>query len=145
MNNETNYIKLEDCIHRRVYRLNSRNLSFGVFNGKNGFIGIRTKFNSRFLDTEDHWDTGAPHGTAKPTELLTEEILPDNIQTITHFPTIDQNTNRLVDFDTPVKSGGRGWYFVDTNEPDQNIKPFSPGNKELFNFIESIIKKYETK
>ena len=38
-----NYIKIDKCIKRGLYRLNSRNLSFGVFKGE-GFIGIRTKF-----------------------------------------------------------------------------------------------------
>jgi hypothetical protein len=40
----------------RVYKLESRNLSYGVWDGKSGFIGIRLKFHSRFLDTELHWD-----------------------------------------------------------------------------------------
>lgn len=40
----------------RVYKLESRNLSYGMWDGVNGFIGIRLKFHSRFLDTEFHWD-----------------------------------------------------------------------------------------
>jgi len=44
----------------KVYKLISRNLSFGVFDGNTRFIGIRTKCGRRFLDTEDHWDTGPP-------------------------------------------------------------------------------------
>lgn len=63
----TNYIKLDKCRHGYLYRLRSRNLSFGIYNKDNkGFIGIRTKFGSKFLDTEYHWDTGAPYGTACP-------------------------------------------------------------------------------
>lgn len=44
-------ISISECKKRRVYKLHSRNLSFGVFDGDTGFIGIRTKFGSRFLDT----------------------------------------------------------------------------------------------
>lgn len=75
-------INLSECKKRRVYKLHSRNLSFGVFDGKTGFIGIRTKFGSRFLDTEYHWDTGPPFGTACPEEDtgidIPEEIILDD-------------------------------------------------------------------
>ena len=66
-----NFIPLKDCKHGYCYLVNCRNLDFAVFNEKKkGFIGIRTKFGHRFLDTEYHWDTGAPHGTAKPLKLI---------------------------------------------------------------------------
>ena len=61
-----NYIPLPECERGSVYRLQSRNLRFGVFDGKSGFIGIRLKFNSRFLFREYHWDNGPPYGTVKP-------------------------------------------------------------------------------
>ena len=63
---------------RGLYVLESRNLTIGVFNGHDGFIGIRTKMGDRFLSTEYHWDTGAPHGTAKPVERI--GTLPDEIE-----------------------------------------------------------------
>lgn len=64
-------IELDKCIDGNLYKLASRNLSYGVFSKKeNGFIGIRQKFTLRFLDTEYHWDTGAPFGTASPLEDL---------------------------------------------------------------------------
>ena len=60
-------IPMAQCIPRRVYQIRCRNLSFGVWNGKEspwaGFIGIREKFGSEYLFTEYHCDTGAPHGT----------------------------------------------------------------------------------
>jgi len=46
----------DQLIRGRVYKLKSRNLSYGVWYGKRSFIGVRTKFGSRFLDEEDHWD-----------------------------------------------------------------------------------------
>lgn len=63
-------IKLAECKPRTVYRLNSRNLEIGVFNGSEGFIGIREKFDRRYLFTEYHHDTGAPFGTATPLEEI---------------------------------------------------------------------------
>jgi len=65
------YIKLEDCVDGMLYLIDSRNLSIGVFNkARNGFIGIRLKWEDRFLFTEYHWDTGEPFGTVKPIKLL---------------------------------------------------------------------------
>lgn len=72
-------ISLNDCVHRGVYKINSRNLSIGVFNkDNNGFIGIRRKFDAIYLDTEYHWDTGAPFGTVKPDSLIC--MLPEEIE-----------------------------------------------------------------
>ncbi len=70
---DLNYIKLPDCEHGAVYKIHSRNLSYGVFNkDANGFIGIRSKFGSRYLFTEYHWDTGEPFGTVKPISKICE-------------------------------------------------------------------------
>jgi hypothetical protein len=64
-----------------LYRLHSRNLSMGVWNptlqSKGGFIGIRTKFESRFLDVELHFDSDPRFGTAVPLEILAECPVPD--------------------------------------------------------------------
>jgi hypothetical protein len=59
-------IKLEQLQRGRVYRLQSRNLECGVWNGKDGFVGIRTKFGGRFLDMEIHWDLSETFGTYLP-------------------------------------------------------------------------------
>jgi hypothetical protein len=72
-------IPLADCKPRWLYYIASRNLSMGVYSPDDkGFIGIRTKFGSRFLATEYHWDTGEPYGTAIPYEAL--EQIPDDIE-----------------------------------------------------------------
>jgi hypothetical protein len=57
-------IKLGQLQRGRVYRLQSRNLACGVWNGKDGFIGVRTKFGLRFLDMEIHWGLSKTFGTA---------------------------------------------------------------------------------
>jgi hypothetical protein len=63
-------IKLGELQRGTVYRLQSRNLACGVWNGKDGFIGIRTKFGGRFLDMEIHWDLSKTFGTAQALEEL---------------------------------------------------------------------------
>lgn len=73
-------IKLEACEHRKLYRLLARNIRLGVWDGdRQEFVGIRTKFGRRFLDSENHWE--APHfATACPMEVLGElpvEVLLD--------------------------------------------------------------------
>ena len=56
-------IPIAECTPGRVYQIQSRNLTFGVYDGEEGFIGIREKFGHRYLFTEYHWDQGPPHGT----------------------------------------------------------------------------------
>jgi hypothetical protein len=70
-------IEIADLKPGYLYRLNARNIRIGVWNpathgGRGSFIGIRTKFNSRFLDTELHYDADPNFGTATPTEELAD-------------------------------------------------------------------------
>jgi hypothetical protein len=48
---------------RRLYRIRCRNLLYGVWNGRDGFIGIREKFGHRYPFTEFHWDASESLGT----------------------------------------------------------------------------------
>lgn len=65
------YLTKDECLHRHVYLINSRNLRLGVYNEANGgFYGIRTKFGDNFIFCEYHWDNGSPYGTVKPQTLL---------------------------------------------------------------------------
>ena len=74
-----NYIPLKECKHGYLYRIDSRNLTYGVYNKpKKGFAGIRTKFSERFVFTEYHWDTGEPFGTVKPIKCI-EKCLIENL------------------------------------------------------------------
>ncbi len=130
-------VPIKDCIPGRVYRIRSRNLSFGVYDGKEGFIGIRQKFGDRYLFTEYHWDQGEPFGTVYSQLDLGIDV-PDNIPLAESLETIDKKTQRPVCFDKPVADGGRGWFFLDTNEASELIRPVSVSNKELFEFLERI-------
>jgi hypothetical protein len=65
------YIPIKDCKDGYLYRINSRNLSLGVYRAETkDFLGIRTKFGDRYLFAEDHYDLGEPHGTVKPKEEI---------------------------------------------------------------------------
>lgn len=129
------YIDLAACKKGYLYRLLSRNLRCGVFDGKLGFIGIRTKFSDRFLFTEYHWDVGpANYGTAMPKEEICQ--LPDDILPVEDLGTIDELTRRPVAFDSPIKQGGRGWFFIDSNEADDCIRPITNKNVKLFQFLD---------
>ena len=133
-----NYINLEDCMARRIYKISSRNLEYGIYDGKNGFIGIRTKFGERYLFTEYHWDSPS-FATVKPLKYIDID-LPDNIPLTSGLQSIDKETGRPVDFDRPVKDGGRGWYFIDTNEANQSIRAIHVQNKAMFDLLEKIEK-----
>lgn len=128
-------IALDDCKHGYIYLLNSRNLRIGVFNREvKGFVGIREKFGNRFLDIEYHWDTGAPFGTAQVEKDL--GILPNDIVPAASLGSFDESTKRPIKFDVPIAEGGRGWFYTDTGEPDQTIKPCLNSNLKLFNFLD---------
>ena len=126
--------KMEECIERRLYKIKCRNLTHGVWNGKDGFIGIRTKFNQKYLFTELHWDTGEPYGTVR--EAIDTGIdVPDGIELKECSPTVDEFTQRLVGFDKPIADGGKGWFFLDTGEASQDILSMIGIYKPLFDWM----------
>lgn len=67
---QTRVLALEELEPRGVYRLISRNLSVGVFDGNIGFIGIREKFGDLYLFREYHYDHGGVFGTVRPLEKI---------------------------------------------------------------------------
>lgn len=143
----TERIPMEDCIHGRVYRIHSRNLTVGCWNeDKNGFIGIRTKFGERYLFTEYHVDTGPPYGTVR-FHLDTGTDVPDDIMIKEQLGTVDTITGRPIAFDRDAKNpNGEGyapgwWTFVDTGEVCPAIpscRSASVFNKALFEFLDKV-------
>lgn len=127
-------IPLEQLLRGHLYRLQSRNLRQGVYDGRGGFIGVREKFGYRYLFTEYYY-TGSD-GTANALEDLGP--IPDDIQALEDLGTVDRGTNRLVAFDRPVAEGGRGWYYIDTDDTDQNIDAVTVSNVALFDYLESL-------
>ena len=136
-------IDLTECKKGRVYKLVSSHLAFGAFDGDTRFIGIRTKFGREMLDTEDHWDTGPPFGTARPEEdtgIIIPEEISLNVCENEGIP-VDKATGRDVAFDRPVSKGGKGWFFKDTGESSEDIYPIAFENRKLLEFLEKIEKK----
>lgn len=65
-------IPIDQCEEGYLYRIRARNIVLGVYTEtpRPSFIGIRTKFGSRFLDKEYHYSIDARFGTATPVEKL---------------------------------------------------------------------------
>jgi len=132
--------EIKDCIKGRVYALRCRNLGIGVWNGKDGFIGIRYKFGSRYLFTEYHWDTGAPYGTVAGAKDLGIDV-PDDIDIVEHYDTIDEISGRAMYYDKEIKN----YRFTDTNEiapPYPEVRAVLPANKNLFQFLDKVAKDF---
>jgi hypothetical protein len=80
-------IPIEQCVERKVYKLHARNIKIGVYvrEPKYGggewfhFYGIRTKFGSRFIDAENHWD-GKEFASCCPLEEIGELPADINIE-----------------------------------------------------------------
>lgn len=137
---DDNYIRIPDLVPRRLYRIRSRNLIFGVYNPeKNGFLGIREKFGSRYVFEEHHWDQDY-YPTVKPIEDLGID-LPDDILLAEHLPgSWDKDGVREVYFDRPVAEGGKGWLYKDTDEPAP--AGYIKGNDALFAWLDEQEKTY---
>jgi hypothetical protein len=146
------YIPIVLCKARVLYKIHSRNLTYGVYDGKDGFIGIREKFSQKYLFTEYHWDTVKykGYGTVKP--LIDVISLPADIELDEHLhnefgydwaenpetkevePVLRRNLNK----GEPQHGGRQG--FVDLwgknkiRLPD-NLYPFMRQNSKLFDWL----------
>ena len=131
------YIKIPNLVPRRLYRLQSRNLLMGVYRPDNmhEFLGIREKFGSLYVFGEHHWDQDF-YPTARPIEDLGVD-LPDNILLADHLPgTWDKTGEREVYFDRPIREGGRGWLYKDTDAPlPQGEGGYVKPNEALFEWL----------
>lgn len=126
------YLKIQECKHGYLYELHSRNLTYGVYNSENsGFIGIRTKFKSRYLFTEYHWDTGSPFGTVKPSKEI--EPCQQKIIIADNLGSECLNCFELVDFNQDRK-----WFHLKYNNCD-TIRPCTRRNKDLFEYLDLYI------
>lgn len=126
-------IEISELQVRHVYKLHARNLRIGAWDGRT-FIGIREKFSARFLD-----DCEVAGHTAFALED-TGLVVPDEIPMKVYLGSKDQGSGREVAFDKPVKDGGKGWYYVDTGEPDEAIRSFAVSNRALFGFMDEAEK-----
>lgn len=80
-------IPLGECKNRVLYRIKSRNLSFGVFcQETGGFIGLHEKFGYVYIFEEYHRDSGQPLGTVTPLEELPETLPTEILLNLSNKP-----------------------------------------------------------
>lgn len=128
-------IEKANLIPRHAYWLHSRNLLVGVFDGGRGFVGIREKFGDEYLFRE-YFNDGGVFGTVDPLVDLGE--IPAELEVKESEPTIDRVSGRFVAFDRPVVEGGKGWFFTDNGESNQEIRPVSFMYKPLFDYLKEL-------
>lgn len=150
MDRRANRIKLEDCQHRKLYKLIARNILIGVFNKDDqDFTGIRTKFGNRFLDSENHWDAPS-YATCCPMEIIGE--LPAEIDVEPYLGYIckdcrtpiesfllpdDQQVEKVLENGEVWKSSRVGWRHLTYIYCIANdIHPITIDNKALFKYLE---------
>jgi hypothetical protein len=128
----TSTIPLDECVDHGLYRLLSRNLSYGVFRKDcNGFVGLRNKFGLEYLSVEYHRDIGLPLGSASPKGLVGTCPIYDLREVV---GTRDAGTLRDVAFDKM-----RGWYFLDTDESSDDIRAVAVANQKLFVWMRGAV------
>src|SRR5713226_2195652 len=108
---------------RTVYRIRSRNLRLGVYDGQGGFIGIREKGGYRYLFRE--FDASVKDWGGGTVMYVSEAVaeLPPGIELQEILGTMDSVTGRPVGFGGVRSEGGRGWFFLDTGEASTAIQP----------------------
>jgi len=125
-------IPIENCIERGVYKILSRNLSIGVYDGNGGFIGIRTKFGQEYLFTEYHWDLGPPYGTVHPEARLNVH-LPEDLKVCASLGARDANTGEPIYYSQEKK-----WLHAGTEEVVLKPTPINVENAKLFKFLKNV-------
>lgn len=145
------YISIQECKRGHVYRLYSRNLSFGLFvpEKNNGFIGIREKFGRTHLFTECHFDNGPPFGTVRPLEDL-GPIEDETIPFLEAGPTICNACEGRVEY-AKIDGGLRlkdgaivpgKWVRLNQDIACSDIAPISTENTRLYNYLYEIEKRF---
>lgn len=145
-------IAVGECKRRHVYRIHSRNLSFGVFapEKENGFIGIREKFGRLYLFTEHHHDNGPPFGTVSPVEDL-GPLEDPNLRLVAGFPTVCGYCGERLEYvevDGGVKKGDttyRGeWQHLTGDGSCNEPRPEGHMNRLLYQALEKIEQSHGT-
>lgn len=141
------WISLDECENGVIYELRSRNLWVGVFKEKTkGFIGIRRKFDSEYLFTEYHHDTGPPFGTARPVRVLGR--VPKDMPLWERYPQVTcQRCGERVVTEGEIPNFTRRHVYTELGPPiecDDNPSPFagrdySPLFLELMRYQEDLM------
>ncbi len=68
-------ISMEEMKDGALYHISARNSRVGIWRAASSSFEIpRVKFGHAFLFEEDHYDTGAPFGTARALNMLAESV-----------------------------------------------------------------------
>lgn len=137
---EKKWLSLEDCENRGVYRIHSRNLLVGVFDGSEGFIGIREKFGDKFLFKEYHWEASPTLGTVRPMEKIAD--LPVEIE-VEEGDSLCQNCKVPTGFEKGVEGGPGIWsHLAETTckDPRSGFYRYEP----LFSYLTELEKEEES-
>jgi hypothetical protein len=135
-------VPLGQLIKGRIYKITCRNLSYGVYDGQGGFIGIRQKFDDRYLFTEYHWDYSEHCGTVQHI-VDTQVDIPSWILIADSMPcTYDHKSGRGLYSKKDLNASTVTWYYSDTHKevprkqngyPD--CQPRGIPNWPLFNYL----------
>lgn len=119
--------------HRHIYKIRSRNLRLGAFDSESqGFIGVREKFGSYYLDTEYVWHN------VREYELPHLAIVPDEIPMTEGLPSICNVCAQRCDFrETSNLEISGGWHHV-VPDPTHKIFPTRPMNMALFELMKRL-------
>lgn len=139
-------IPMTECVKGHLYAIRSRNLSFGVYDGDEGFVGIREKFGDLFLFTEFHYDQGPPFGTVTPIVDMGECPIKDLRESwsggcsVHGRPTVYDKTKPKLN---PYASDGRMYpgtwcHSDDGSEMPKGDSPTSKHNAELFDWLTKV-------
>ena len=146
-------IKMVDCIAGGVYKIHSRNLGVGVYDGKQGFIGIREKFKREYLFTEYHYEQGPPYGTVHPKEFIgnlpSEIPLEDrlcheggdlwakNIETMQEEGVVRRNPN-LGEAPHGMREGFVDEWLISGKRLPDGLWPYMNSNTKLFDYLKYV-------
>ena len=123
------FINVLDCHHRKLYKLKSSYIDFGVFNSDDdSFIGIMDRSNKKYFHREYHAQALRPENTAFPLELIGDCPVKDLDETL---GIVDRNTGRPVEYAQRLN----GWRFIGESETS-HIIPVGIPNEDLFDFLD---------
>lgn len=110
------FIPESDLIHRRLYRVRSRNLVIGAWDkDKRGFIGLREKFGSRFPFIEFHHDADPHVGTAQAERDLGIDVPPE-IEMNEYGPNVVRDGQKFFTYNAPLLA------LLEEHEPAVNAE-----------------------